>query len=271
MSHFPALHPKHDPDVARQRAYYQRTADSYDRIHTHAEVEHDINARWFSLFIHGTGARSLLDVGTGTGRLLTYFRQAHPDLRLVGIEPVAALREIAFKNGFSAGEIIDGDACALPFPDGSFDFVCESAVLHHIRQPNRAVAEMLRVARIGILISDSNRFGQGRSWTRPLKRALWKLGAWPLVTLLQTRGRGYLQSEEDGISYSYSVFDHERLFRRAGLACHVFNPDGRGPHPLYHAATVGLAALNPGYRLGESNVSVLPKRQNYAADHPIGI
>lgn len=238
-----------DTVVERQRAYYEQTANSYDRNHTNAEVEHDINARWFSLFIESTGATSLLDVGTGTGRLLRLFRHSHPKIHLVGLEPVAALREIAHRQGLGANEVIDGDACALPFPDDSFDFVCESAVLHHIARPDLAVAEMLRVARFGIFISDSNRFGQGRPALRRIKRLLWKIRIWPLVNLVQTRGRGYLQSKEDGISYSYSVFDHEHLFRRNGLSCYVFNPDGRGLNPLYASATVGLAVLKPGHRL----------------------
>jgi SAM-dependent methyltransferase len=43
------------------------------------------------------------------------------------------------------------DAEALPFPDGSFDWTVVSAGLHHCRSPHRAVLELYRVARKGIL------------------------------------------------------------------------------------------------------------------------
>jgi SAM-dependent methyltransferase len=43
------------------------------------------------------------------------------------------------------------DAEELPFADGSFDWAVVSAGLHHCRSPHRAVLELYRVARLGIL------------------------------------------------------------------------------------------------------------------------
>jgi SAM-dependent methyltransferase len=43
------------------------------------------------------------------------------------------------------------DAEALPFPEDTFDWAIVSAGLHHCRSPHRAVLEMYRVARRGIL------------------------------------------------------------------------------------------------------------------------
>jgi ubiquinone/menaquinone biosynthesis C-methylase UbiE len=47
------------------------------------------------------------------------------------------------------------DAEQLEFRDGSFDLVVVSAGLHHCASPHRALLEMLRVARVGILAIES--------------------------------------------------------------------------------------------------------------------
>jgi hypothetical protein len=66
---------------------------------------------------------------------------------------------------------------------------------------------MTRVARRAIFISDNNRFGHGPPLARRAKVALHAAGLWPSLTHVRTRGRGYLLSEGDGVSYSYSVYD----------------------------------------------------------------
>ncbi len=45
--------------------------------------------------------------------------------------------------------IIQGDACAIPFPDGRFDRALSMLVLHFVPQAAQAVAEMCRVVRPG--------------------------------------------------------------------------------------------------------------------------
>lgn len=85
--------------------------------------------------------------------------------------------------------------------------MCEFATLHHAPDPNGIVKEMLRVARKGILLCDSNRFGQGPIAARLLKLALYKCGLWKPFTYLRTMGKGYRITEGDGLAYSYSVYD----------------------------------------------------------------
>jgi SAM-dependent methyltransferase len=43
------------------------------------------------------------------------------------------------------------DAESLTYPDGSFDLAVISAALHHCRSPHRALLELYRVARLGVL------------------------------------------------------------------------------------------------------------------------
>ena len=111
------------------------------------------------------------------------------------------------KRGIPEDRLIGGDAMALPFEDKAFDFVIETAVLHHVPDPARAVREMVRVARKGVLISDSNKFGQGRLPVRWAKQAIGALGLWKPLIWLTTKGKMAKWSEGDGVYFSYSVFD----------------------------------------------------------------
>jgi len=47
------------------------------------------------------------------------------------------------------------DAMKLPFADGSFDWVFVSDGLHHCDSPHRALLEMYRVARVGVIVVES--------------------------------------------------------------------------------------------------------------------
>jgi SAM-dependent methyltransferase len=46
----------------------------------------------------------------------------------------------------------DVDICALPYKDGAFDMMVSDQVLEHVREPKKAVAESVRVTRLGGLI-----------------------------------------------------------------------------------------------------------------------
>lgn len=79
---------------------------------------------------------------------------------------------------------------------------------------------MIRVSRRCVVLSDSNRFGQGSFLARVVKLLSYKLGVWPLIDPAKTRGKGYSVSEGDGLAYSYSVFvSYETL---AGWATRIF-------------------------------------------------
>src|SRR4051794_23507353 len=110
-----------------QAEYYRRTAGDYDTMHVGAEDEHVVALRYVRSFLEPLGARSLLDVGAGTGRVYRQLRGTGLDVR--GIEPVQALIDEAVnRHGAPPGVIEQGRGEALPFDDGSFDVVCSSAV-----------------------------------------------------------------------------------------------------------------------------------------------
>jgi SAM-dependent methyltransferase len=107
-----------------------------------------------------SAALTLLDVGTGTGdipdRLRTRARARGVELRVFGLddrlELVRATRE------WPVGGVV-GNALALPFASGAFDFVVASQVLHHFTGTDAVqfVREMHRVARRRVIVADLRR------------------------------------------------------------------------------------------------------------------
>jgi SAM-dependent methyltransferase len=179
-----------------QKTYYEQSAVNYDETHAF-ETEHELAAEYISSFMEFLRISSVLDVGCGTGRGLSYLVKRHPNLDAYGIEPVPALLERAKERNITSGDrLLHGSGANLPF-----------AVLHHVREPNQFVREMTRVAKKAVFISDCNRFGQGSFGARIAKLLLYKAGLWNGVNLFLTRGKGYKISEGDGLFYSYSVFD----------------------------------------------------------------
>ena len=210
-------------EVSLQRKYYADTAAKYDAMQISEHDEHQFALAILSAIIEYHGIKSVLDVGSGTGRALRYLKARHPHVRFVGIEPVEALRKIGHNAGLSPEELKEGDVNALAALDGEFDLVCEFAVLHHVPKPELAVAEMLRVARKAIFISDANNFGQGGAASRLLKQLINALGLWRAFDWLRTGGKGYHVSVGDGLFYSYSVYNNFRQIRKACRYVHQFN------------------------------------------------
>ncbi len=234
--------------VEIQRRYYTETASRYDLMHAHEGDDEYENLRFVYALLRLVGARTVLDVGAGTGRGVRNIQEAMPELTVHGIEPVAALIEQAVqKNGVPKGALIQGVGEVLPFADASFDAVCSFGILHHIRHPNRVVQEMLRVARKAVFISDSNRFGQGRRSLRLLKLVLYKTRFWSLVNHLKTRGKGYLLTPGDGLAYSYSVYDSfDCVTQWADRVILIPNQTGKATswlHPLLNSGGVLVCAI----------------------------
>ncbi len=191
-------------EVQIQRQYYAKTASKYDDMHT--DPQHILGLYLLAAYIEFYQIKSILDVGAGTGSSILYLKQRFPDIKIVGIEPVSELRDQGYKKGLSFEDLQNGDAYHLPFADNSFELVCEFAVLHHVKFPNQVATEMSRVASRMVCISDCNFMGQGSLLLRLLKRLLFSMKLWSFANFLKTKGKGYTISEEDGLAYSYSVY-----------------------------------------------------------------
>jgi ubiquinone/menaquinone biosynthesis C-methylase UbiE len=101
-------------------------------------------------FAETGGAVRVLDVGCGTGNLSFCMAQ---DPEIVGVQGLdfspAYVEHANRRNDDSRLDFQVGDACALPFPDASFDHAVSMLALQFVPQADLAVREMRRVTRRG--------------------------------------------------------------------------------------------------------------------------
>jgi ubiquinone/menaquinone biosynthesis C-methylase UbiE len=229
--------------IEKQRRYYTQTANQYDAMHMNEDDEHFFALSFLVASLDYLHLESILDVGSGTGRAVRYIKRNRPNLRVVGIEPAEALREVGYAHGLSEEELVDGDAATLQFESSEFDLVCGFGALHHIESPELAVSEMLRVADKAIFISDSNNFGQGSLASRSIKQMINLVGLWPLANRIKTKGNGYTMSEGDGLAYSYSVFNNYAQIKAQCRSVHLLNTKDGGINPYRTASHVALLGI----------------------------
>jgi len=124
-------------DATRSRFLHAATADP---------------ARFFAYLELAPGLE-VLDVGAGTGdfdRLIAGL--VSPGGRVVGIDYGQTMVDEANARAAGLGlpvEFRQGDAHDLTFPEDSFDRCLATQVFQHLPRPERALAEMVRVARSG--------------------------------------------------------------------------------------------------------------------------
>jgi SAM-dependent methyltransferase len=100
------------------------------------------------------GTEAALDAGCGTGALALAL--APNVAEVVGIDTRADYLEAGRAAAPENVRFLEGDVTALPFGYASFDLACCHRVLHHVRRPELAVSELVRVTRPGgrIFIAD---------------------------------------------------------------------------------------------------------------------
>jgi ubiquinone/menaquinone biosynthesis C-methylase UbiE len=109
----------------------------------------DVFQQRFEALLCALKPRSVLDVGCGEGGLVQAASKWAK--RVEGVDVDRACVEKARKKGLAVRE---ARAEALPFADGEFDVVVSQYAAHHVADSVQVTQEMLRVARIGVLILD---------------------------------------------------------------------------------------------------------------------
>jgi ubiquinone/menaquinone biosynthesis C-methylase UbiE len=149
-------------EVRRARAaeageYFRRHAEDWDRIRAlHASDE--VVEAVLKEIVGDQPVKALLDLGTGTGRMLELF--APLATRAVGVDASAEMLAIARAHldraGIRNAVVRQGDLFALPIEPGAYDLVIIHQVLHYLDDGARALREAARALRPGgrLLIVD---------------------------------------------------------------------------------------------------------------------
>lgn len=98
--------------------------------------------------------QTLLDVGCGTGYFSRCFQQF--GMQVTGLDPDTAMVDFA-KSKENQVQYLKGDALTLPFADNSFDYCSAITSLCFVSEPEKAITEMLRVSRHGVMLGLLNR------------------------------------------------------------------------------------------------------------------
>jgi ubiquinone/menaquinone biosynthesis C-methylase UbiE/DNA-binding transcriptional ArsR family regulator len=138
-------------------AYFAQNAGEWDQLRSLHIAESEVEAAMRKILCTAPLGR-VLDVGTGTGRMIELFAASadqltavdnNAEMLRVARAKLSALPNDAVPNdtanSSSNVEIKMGDFNALPLPDGSYDTILFHQVLHYAQAPERVIAEAARV------------------------------------------------------------------------------------------------------------------------------
>lgn len=139
--------------AARERMaqdYFARHAEEWDRLRLLHCPDEPVEAA-LAEALGPDALGSLLDIGTGTGRMAELFapRASHVTALDRNPEMLRIARARLQSLPAEQVELVQGDFAALPFADASFDTVLFHQVLHYAQEPDAVLAEAARVTREG--------------------------------------------------------------------------------------------------------------------------
>jgi ArsR family transcriptional regulator len=147
--------------AATAQAFFRANASEWERLRSLHAPEREVEAAVLRA-VESQSADSLLDAGTGTGRMLELLGSRIK--RGVGVdvspEMLAIARDRLERAGLHHCQVRLADAFRLPFPGANevsgFDIALFHQVLHYLDDPQAAVLEAARVLKPGgrILIVD---------------------------------------------------------------------------------------------------------------------
>jgi ubiquinone/menaquinone biosynthesis C-methylase UbiE len=145
--------------------------EAYDRGSKHfMSVMHRLLLR--DLGRQMPGWKTLLDIGTGTGRMAMLAAGSGKDRLVTGIDISEEMLAKCRQNVREAGlekmvKVVHASGETIPFPDEHFDAVVSYASLHHWENPVGVLDEIHRVLRKGgvCIIRDGFRFQRVLGWS----------------------------------------------------------------------------------------------------------
>jgi ubiquinone/menaquinone biosynthesis C-methylase UbiE len=139
------LHEVRNARAEQAAAYFRDHANDWAKIRA-LHVEEAAVETAIREAIGDRSVRALLDIGTGTGRIIEVVgtqaeRATGVDLSL---DMLAVARSHLAEKGLSRVQLRQGDVYALPVQPQSFDLVIIHQVLHFLDEPARAIREAAR-------------------------------------------------------------------------------------------------------------------------------
>lgn len=132
----------------RASEYFRENAASWDHIRSLHASEGAVEAAMLQL-VGERPFQSMLDLGTGTGRLLELFAPLYR--RGVGLDMSREMLAVARANldraGVAHAQVRLGDIYAPPVERDAYDLVTIHQVLHYLDDPGLAIAEASRLLR----------------------------------------------------------------------------------------------------------------------------
>jgi ubiquinone/menaquinone biosynthesis C-methylase UbiE len=121
-----------------------RDYDAMDHSTVNSVFVADLLAVW-------NGANAVLDVGAGTAQIPIELCRKSAAARIVAIDLAENMLAVGRENVRRAGltdriRLERVDAKMMPYAAGSFGAVISNSIVHHIPEPARVFAEMVRVA-----------------------------------------------------------------------------------------------------------------------------
>ncbi len=132
--------------AAKSQIYFRENAQRWDQIRALHVEERQVESTIRAL-TDGLTIRNLIDIGTGTGRMLQLFADRASEA--IGIDRSPDMLSIARVNlsepRFSHCSVRHGDMYSLPFDLPRFDLATLHMVLHFAEKPQDVIAEAARV------------------------------------------------------------------------------------------------------------------------------
>lgn len=134
-----------------QKEYWERKSLQKRRSPKHPVVEAFAKPKinYIKKYIKFSKETTLLDVGCGNGFFSYHFS------RLCDVTGTDFSRQMLVINPITKKFLANAEK--LPFEDNSFDVVFCSNLLHHLKNVEKCISEMVRVSKKYIIVSEPNR------------------------------------------------------------------------------------------------------------------
>ncbi|MCP4315987.1 MAG: metalloregulator ArsR/SmtB family transcription factor [Hyphomicrobiales bacterium] len=132
--------------AARAQIYFSRNAAGWDELRSLHISDEQVEKALVDM-VGDTPFDSMLDLGTGTGRILQLFAPLYR--RGIGVDASRDMLAVARTNideaGISHASVRHADILNLQLERGTFDLISIHQVLHFLQNPEEAIAEAARM------------------------------------------------------------------------------------------------------------------------------